>query len=467
MRRWLPKPLLAALSFLPALLGTGCAHRQVNAPLTQVNPEQGYYFHSRPRPDNSSEILFVLAFSGGGTRAAALSYGVLEELRRTLYPVDGGHRRLLDEVDGISAVSGGSFTAAAYGLYGDALFDTFPTAFLKRDVQKVLVWKTLNPFRWPNLLSARWGRSDMAARYYDRILFTNATFADLEARPGPFLLINATDVSSGARFSFTQSRFNYLCSDLSSYPLSRACAASSAVPGVLSPITLDNFAGACGFQPPDWVLNPTNLPPRVEFLARELRRPLDRTNHPYLHLVDGGVSDNLGLRELLDAATYYRYTPDLRSRLDITKLKRVVIISANAYSDPERKWDLKPSPPGSISSAVAAAGHTLNRVSFDTLEVLRDTVESWKEQVGEDSEVSFYPVLISFTNFKDPKERRFYLNLPTSFVLPSPDVDKLVEAGSRLLNENEVYQQLLADLGATVTPSTMRSGPAPRIANTR
>ncbi|MCW5560057.1 MAG: patatin-like phospholipase family protein, partial [Verrucomicrobiae bacterium] len=282
----------ALLTLLWALLipfGAGCAHRPLNAPLSSYRPTEGYYFHSHPRPDNSPEILFLLAFSGGGTRAAALSYGILEELRRTQVLVNGRPRRLLDEVDAISAVSGGSFTAAAYGLYGDRTFEIFPEAFLKRDVQKVLVWKTLNPFRWPDLMSAHWGRSDMAAAYYDRILFTNATFADLEARPGPYILINATDINSGARFSFTQYRFDYLCSDLSTYPLSRACAASSAVPGALSPITLNNYAGDCGFTPPPWVLDPADLPARVQWLAQELRpRPGPRL------LRDGGVAQEVG-----------------------------------------------------------------------------------------------------------------------------------------------------------------------------
>lgn len=440
-------------SLLPLLvlaLVVGCAHRPINAPLTQSDPNQGYYFHTHPRPNNSPEILLVLAFSGGGTRAAALSFGVLEELRRNGYPVEGQTRRILDEVDGISAVSGGSFTAAAYGLYGDEMFRTFPDAFLKRDVQEMLVWKTLNPFRWPGLMSPDWGRSDMAARYYDQILFTNATYADLQRRPGPFIVINATDITSGARFSFTQQRFNYLCSDLSSFPVSRACAASSAVPGALSPITLNNYAGRCGFQPPDWVLAPKpDLPSRVRLFARELRTTQDSTNHPYLHLVDGGVTDNLGLREILDDATYLQYTPELRRSVDISKLKKVVIISANAYSAPERDWDRKESPPGSIATAVAASSHTLDRFSFETLELLKEAVEGWKKQLGTSEQITFYPVMINFTNFKDIKERRFFLNLPTSFVLPGTDVDKLVDAGSRLLRQNETYQQFLTDIGAT------------------
>ncbi|MCW5558011.1 MAG: hypothetical protein KIT22_09315, partial [Verrucomicrobiae bacterium] len=162
-----------------------------------------------------------------------------------------------------------------------------------------------------------------------------------------------------------------------------------------------------------------------------------------------------GLRELLDDATFYRYTPEFRSRVDITRLKRVVIISANAYSAPERNWDRRESPPGPLGTAVAAAGHALDRVSFETLELLKQTVEELKSQAGNQSELQFYPVMINFTNFKDPKEQRFFLNLPTSFFLPSPDVDKLVDAGSLLLRQDDEYLRFLADMGAS-PGSTLR-----------
>ena len=92
------------------------------------------------RGDYDMENLVVLAFSGGGTRAAAFSYGVLEALRRMDLILPNGRKiRMLDEVDVITGVSGGSFTALAYGLYGDKLFDSYETSFLKRDVQGELL----------------------------------------------------------------------------------------------------------------------------------------------------------------------------------------------------------------------------------------------------------------------------------------------------------------------------------------
>jgi hypothetical protein len=95
---------LALAAILPAIALGGCAMvASVNARVDRVRPEAGYRiakFMVRDRgPANNPDALVLLAFSGGGTRAAALSYGVLEELRRTPIMVKGHQHSLLDEVD--------------------------------------------------------------------------------------------------------------------------------------------------------------------------------------------------------------------------------------------------------------------------------------------------------------------------------------------------------------------------------
>ena len=110
---------ILSFSLLALVLG-GCASRPVNPPITQADPRSGYRLETRQAEVKNKNNLVVLAFSGGGTRAAAFSYGVLEFLRRTEIEGPLGNRiRLLDEVDVITGVSGGSFTALAYGLYGE------------------------------------------------------------------------------------------------------------------------------------------------------------------------------------------------------------------------------------------------------------------------------------------------------------------------------------------------------------
>ncbi len=244
---------LTAVALLVML--SGCATRPINPPVEQIDLTKGYRYETRweHRGDYDKENLVVLAFSGGGTRAAAFSYGVLEALRRMDLILPNGRKiRMLDEVDVITGVSGGSFTALAYGLYGDKLFDTYESSFLKRDVQGELVARALNPGNWAALSSPNWGRSELAAQFYDEILFHGATFADLDRGSGPLILASATDISTGARLGFVQQAFDYLCSDLDAVPLSRAAATSSAVPFALSPVTFNNYGGRCKFAAPPW-----------------------------------------------------------------------------------------------------------------------------------------------------------------------------------------------------------------------
>ena len=130
--------LLSVSSLL--LLLSGCVSYGVidNAPLTESTVTDSYSIKSRSGKRGSGDIVLTLAFSGGGTRAAALAYGVLEELRDTTVIIDGQPRRLIDEIDTISSVSGGSFTSAYYGLYGERIFEDFEDEFLNRDVECLL-----------------------------------------------------------------------------------------------------------------------------------------------------------------------------------------------------------------------------------------------------------------------------------------------------------------------------------------
>jgi NTE family protein len=117
MRQAFAQPLLCLLSLFALC---GCASRPVNPRITQVHKSTGYRFETRHLNNHDKGNLVILAFSGGGTRAAAFSYGVLKFLHRAqVISADGTTSRLIDAVDVITGVSGGSFTALAYGLYGD------------------------------------------------------------------------------------------------------------------------------------------------------------------------------------------------------------------------------------------------------------------------------------------------------------------------------------------------------------
>jgi len=126
-------------------------------------------------PTTTTLLLLILTFSGGGTRAAALAYGVLEQMRADEVQHDGRSHRLIEDIDGISSVSGGSITAAYIALHGDRLCRDFRTEFLEHDVERDLWWAVAaSPRSWLRLGSGEYSRGDLFADYLDRRLFAGA-----------------------------------------------------------------------------------------------------------------------------------------------------------------------------------------------------------------------------------------------------------------------------------------------------
>jgi len=428
-----------------ALALSGCAHFPLNPPLERWEPAPPVLASTAGRRD---DVMIVLAFSGGGTRAAAFAYGVLEELRDTEVEIGGRRRRLLDEVDMVSGVSGGSLTAAYYALHGDRIFDEFEGLFLRRNVQAALLLRFLNPVNWFRLLSPSFGRSDLAAEYYDREIFDGATFRDLARGPSVDLVINATDLVRGTRFSFRQQALDFICADLSGIPLSRAVAASSAVPGVLTPILLRSYAGTCGFVPPDWIASALV---HREDSRRRLRQAkvlesyLD-PDQEFVYLIDGGIADNLGVR-----FTFERTVKDgdleqtLRSA-GIADVRQIVMIVVNAETEPE----LAPEEGGLISTGLMTLIRTVTGIqtrstNFETLELVRSSFEAGVRELSKrlGHDVQFHLVDLYFDALPSETERNYLRNLPTSLVLDDEAVDRLRAAGRDLLRESPAMQQVL------------------------
>jgi NTE family protein len=225
------------------------------------------------------------------------------------FPWKGGTRSLLDEVDVISSVSGGSFTAAYYALEKGLIFDPaspFQKRLLYYPAQRDLFAQAVYyPQNWARLRS----RPEIGADLYGTTIFRKATFADLVGKQRPYVILNATDMSTGARFEFTQEQFDLLCGDLSGEPLARGVAASSAFPGLLNSMTVDKQPSPCGYTgpgsgvAPDWTINALLDDPASprHFAATQVRGYLDPAR-AHLHLLDGGLADErLGADEIEDA----------------------------------------------------------------------------------------------------------------------------------------------------------------------
>ena len=432
----------------------GCAHYPVNARLIQTSPSTGYYHRNLDQGTNTDSLLVILAFSGGGHRAAALSYGVLEELARTNIVWEGQPKRLLDEVDTISAVSGGSFTAAYYALFGDRIFDDYEEKFLRQNIQRRLVRRLWSPWNWPRYASPYFDRNDLAAEFYDRHIFEHKTYGDLaNARRRPFVVLNATDMSSGAHFEFTQDQFDWMCSDLSTFPVARAVAASSAYPVLLTPITINNYAGSCDWvEPPEVqrVLDERDTLSRRFVKAQEIRSLQDQKSHPYLHLIDGGISDNLGLRAPLEPVIATGGIREALQFVGLSRPRKILFIASNAAVHHDMGWDKRARAPGVVEILLAASS-VIDRYSFETKQLINDSIRQWERELNDDPSekpVQFYSVEVTFDRLTDPGERHYFQTLETRFSLPPGALDRLREVAGRLLRESTGYRELMRDLSS-------------------
>jgi NTE family protein len=441
----------AAAAVLLGLLVGGCVGlTPTNAPLEVVDAARGYRPSIPSQHREPGQVFMLLAFSGGGTRAAAFAYGVLEELRDTNVVVRGERKRLLEEVDTISGVSGGSFPAAYYGLFGDRIFEDFEERFLKENVQGALIRQALRPKNFFRLITFNSSRSELATQYYDKNIFDGATFADLTAAQGPRIYINATDLSHGYRFTFSQGQFDLICADLDPFLVSRAVAASSAVPGLLSPITLVNRAGTCGFEPHQWLkeaLESRRKDPRRYRAARSVADYLDPDQRPYVHLVDGGISDNLGLRASLETTALVGGIENLRRLFGVGIPDHLVLVVVNAETDPNPTIDLSSAGPGLALLMNSVSGGQIRRYNFETMLLAREALRQNATDLSKSGHrVEAHFVEVSFDSIPDRKERRHFKGLPTSFSLKDEEVDALREVGRRLLRESPDFQSLLARL---------------------
>ncbi len=202
-----------------------------------------------------------IAISGGGSRSANFAAAALFQLQEL---------KLLQHVDYISSVSGGSITAAYYCSAPDEAWN--PKEVEKRFTHSFasdLLTQTLLPWNVVGMTVSHLDRSDLLANTFRNNLFTHhgkeMKFRDLR-EDRPRLIVNATDLQSGRPFQFSNEMFDRLNSDLADYPLAYAVAASSSVPVLLHHVTLRDYS---------------------------------TTYKQYRHLVDGGVTDNLGIQSLV------------------------------------------------------------------------------------------------------------------------------------------------------------------------
>jgi NTE family protein len=437
----------------------------------------------RDNTSGSDELMVGLAFSGGGTRAAAFSFGVLSEIERTTAPGGPGAGSLIDRVNFVSGVSGGSVLTAYYGLKKRGALADFRERFLLRNAEEALT-TGVHPLSVVRAVAGGVNDSSQFARWLDDNLFEGASFGDMNRTRGPGVWINASDIYNRTTFMFGPAAFAALCSDLASYPLANAVAASAAVPVVFAPIVIRSYPARCTDKPPAWIdrarRNPNTAP-----MLKAFADALDRYRNgsmSYVKLLDGGLVDNFGLSgftivRLLSETPYGPLT-----RQEAVKLRRAIIIIADAGRGPSGDWAQTVEGPGGTELMIAAADTAIDASVRASFTAFKSVMEEWqgalvrwrcalsaaeRARLGAPPDwncrdLRFYVGRVGFDQL-DP-ERAAALNaVPSRFVLPPEQVDALIAAGGDALRNNTLFREFLASIPERSPPRLAR--PPQRVAD--
>ncbi len=412
--------------------------------------------------NQDDKAIMMAAFSGGGSRAAAVAWKTLETLQSIPYVFEDARgawveSNLAREIDLVAGISGGSFAAAGWCLSGEDLAP-FRKRFVERNIQGALARGLISVGGLKAAFSRRYSRIDLAAELYDREVFDGMTFGKLPSRP--ILLIHATDLALGQRFTFAAESFGLIGSSLASYPVGYACAASSAFPILLNPMTLKNYGPTADF----W--NSASISNRYVAARENQRNNLEAyfrrvqwdhyrnaATNRYIHLADGGLVDNQGLQSLLD-----QFKDGILSRrLNQTPaLERLVLLNVNAGVASESRMDRSPSPPGVAGVVEGAMVTSMDLLSAKRwAEVQAESDQLYKSlsdlrSVGGAADAPSllalekpYLIEVNFRNIRDPELQREAFSLPTSFKLNAGQLALIDTVVPRLIYEDPALQRLL------------------------
>jgi NTE family protein len=287
-------------------------------------------------------------------------------------------------------------------------------------------------------------------------MFHGATYADLLRNGKPFVSINATDINYGTVFAFSQDQFDLICSDLSSFPVASAVAASNGFPVLFSPITLTSYAKECGGREPAWVQAAATGTPlsRERQLAELARLYLDPEKTSYIHLMDGGIADNLAMRFMIETAIAYGDNVDRIRVAGFDRVRRILLISADGESSRDSSWPQQRTVSGLGQIFSAVSGTQIDSYNFETLilansELARLVAFLKKLRCAKapvidghscDDVQGFFEHL-SLSGITDAAARERLQHIPTGLTIPDTDVDELVAAGEGQVRESKVLAE--------------------------
>lgn len=417
-----------------------------------------------PDPADDGSMVVGLAISGGGTRAAAFGYGVLSGLDEVVVDRHPRRRTAVEDIRMISGTSGGAVTAAYFGYKGKDYVD-LRERFLLADAEKVL-HSQISPLNLVRVYNGGANDRSTFADWLDRNVFDGKTYAAFRRDDAPIVWINASDIYNGTPFDFTYDTFAALCSDLDKVRIADAVAASAAFPVVFAPLVVSTAMPPekCGYRQPEWLTRALADPAasvRLKAYARALDTYQNDPGVDYIKLLDGGLTDNIGVTGFTLEREAAKSPHGPLSAEEAVKLRSFVFIVADAGIRPAGDWvttKTGPKFPQMVSAISNASIRSSVRDAFDALqlsvELWRGKLVAWRCGLSRETVLRYRGTLagwdcrdidlvvedVSFDDFPDA-ERDALNDIPTRLRLPANQVDLLVEAGRQAVLTNVRLQQ--------------------------
>jgi len=307
------------------------------------------------------------------------------------------------------------------------------------------------PWNWDWIFNPLVGTNDRMTLVYDRLMFHGATFADLYRQGRPQVSVNATDISFGSPFGFLPQTFDVICSDLGDLSIARAIAASNGFPVLFGPVTLRNYRGPdCPLPQPvsgeAWSRAEHDL--RTRALLENLYRYSDGQQSPWIHLMDGGISDNLALRVLLNDMLLLD-TGAARFAADLMPVRRILVISVDGQSAPNPSWPRQRTVSGLGQILSAVTSTQIGAYNIETLIAVQSTLDDLVDKLRAMrcqqapvikgfacGDVAGRVMRVSLSDYPDAEARARLVATRTGLTLPREQVDALVAAGETMINRD-------------------------------
>lgn len=420
-------------------------------------------------PPAANEVWVGLAFSGGGHRASAFSYGLLRGLEGE-HLADG--TPLTSRIRFVAGVSGGSVTATAFALRGMTGLRHFRDEWLLTDVESRMTAE-LNA---RNILRGVDGRATLGQLLDDR-LFHGATFADLAHRPVTLRIV-ASDTAAAAPFVFDDITFGALCTDLSRILLADAVTASAAVPVVFAAVPVARHAGCIWHEPAAYAAARAdeNAHPALRLLARTVASYTNPADVRSVQLLDGSMAETYGTSGFLAARSERHLAP--MSTSEALRTRRLLFLAVNSSHENWRITDqliptgrvlglsvyglaqrLREAGGGELDAILS--GRAITATTTNSFDTLYNALTQWRQQIIDwrcslnlETLDSLWPdrpadwdcqeliVVVGEVGIAQlPDPLRDTMNsIPTRLSLPEESIDIAIDAGAIALDHAPAWQ---------------------------